>query len=70
LVIHIEKFLEYLKGDWETESGLSYIFKDIGLSLWRPTVFKEEMIQEEWFQELNQELKDDQMRYRYFESIG
>lgn len=70
LVAYVEKFAGYDKDSAESKSGYSYIFKDIGLSLWRPRVFKEEFLQESWFQELKQEIKEDEMKYWYFEAVG
>jgi hypothetical protein len=70
LVKYIERFAEYGRDDWEVKLGHSYVFKGIGLSLWRSRVFRDEVVQEEWFKKLSQEQKDDEMKYRFFESVG
>lgn len=67
LISYIEKFYEYDKNDWEL--GCSYIFKDIDLALWRSSIFKEEYLLESWFQKLGQEEKEQELSYRYFETV-
>ncbi len=48
----------------------TYIFEDIGMSLYRSNVFREDAMTETWFQSLSQEQKDDELKYLYFESVS
>lgn len=47
-----------------------FIFENIGLSLWRSSVFKEESIQETWFKEMNIEDQQEEMKYMYFQTVA
>lgn len=69
LISFIEQFSKYLNTQ-SAQVGSTYIFEDIGLSLYRSNVFKEETMGETWFQKLSQEQKDDEKKYLYFESVS
>ena len=69
LISYIEQFSKYLKTP-SAQLGYMYIFEDIGISLYRSNVFKEETMKDAWFLQMNQEQKDDELRFQYFESIA
>ncbi|MDO3410936.1 ASCH domain-containing protein [Saccharibacillus sp. CPCC 101409] len=58
------------KPEADHEDETQYIFADIGLSLWRPSVFTEETMQEDWFQEMYAENQEQEMRYFYFQTAA
>lgn len=62
--------IEPYKPDMESMSGYCYIFENLGISLWRPVVFDESMLLEQWFQEMPKENKVDEMRHLYFETLA
>lgn len=68
LVNLIDKFAAYDRN--HKELGYTYFFPAIGLSLWRPIIFREEYIQEDWFKELSPENQEDEMRHLYFETVS
>ncbi|WP_347488541.1 hypothetical protein ABDB91_15195 [Desulfoscipio sp. XC116] len=70
LVSYFEKISKYNKDDPDAVLGFMYIFEDIGVSLWRPNVFKEEILHEPWFQQLEQEDKEYELKFQYFESVS
>lgn len=53
-----------------SELGYTYFFPDLGLSLWRPIVLKEENLEEDWFKEMSPENQVDEMRHLYFEAVS
>lgn len=71
LVSFIEKNCDkYNRNDSDSQFGYGYIFENIGLSLWRSNVFKEETMHEEWFQKLGPEEKEEELRFQYFEKVS
>jgi len=65
-----ENYDKYDRNNPESEFGYGYIFENVGLSFWRPNVFKEEDMKEEWFQELGTEQKEDEFKYLFFETAA
>ncbi|MCQ4088398.1 hypothetical protein [Saccharibacillus sp. JS10] len=61
---------EISKYSQDVSDEYQYIFGDIGLNLWRPSVFTEETRQEDWFQEMSQENQELEMRYFYFQTAA
>ncbi len=70
LIEFVLKFGNYDRKNNDSILGYQYIFKDIGLSFWRPNVFKEEYLDEIWFKNYSPELKEDEMKYWYFQSVS
>ncbi|MCM3785014.1 hypothetical protein M3231_18750 [Neobacillus mesonae] len=68
LVLTINEISPY-KPD-EYDMGYSYHFPEIGLVLWRGSVFHEEQIHEAWFQEMPMESQEQELRYLYFETVS
>ncbi len=62
------KFIQSLNrsSQHETDGETQYIFANIGLSLWRPSVFTEETMKEDWFKEMSKENQEQEMRYFFF----
>lgn len=54
----------------DTEGETSYIFAEIGLSLWRPSVCTDETLQEDWFKEMSEENQEQEKRYFYFQTAA
>ncbi|WP_223068211.1 hypothetical protein [Paenibacillus caui] len=50
--------------------GSTYVFPEIGLSLWRSSRTIEEDIHKDWFKELPLDLQEDELKFLYFESVG
>ncbi|MDF2941611.1 MAG: hypothetical protein K0S01_469 [Herbinix sp.] len=69
LVSYVEQFSKYLETP-SAQLGSMYIFEDIGISLYRSIVCKEETMKEPWFLQLSQEQKEDELRFLYFETIA
>lgn len=69
LIAYLEKFVDYLNNK-DSELGFKYIFKDLGISLWRPNVFREKMLNEPWFQNYSEEQKQDELSYQYFQTVA
>lgn len=67
LVKNLNRISKY---DKETDGETQYIFTNIGLSLWRPSVFTEETMGENWFKEMSQENQEQEMRYFYFQAVA
>lgn len=70
LVSYLEDFSNYNKDSMDAQLGYMYIFDDIGLTLWRSNVFKEDILNEAWFHELAQEEKNYLLKQQYFESVS
>ncbi|KGE20788.1 hypothetical protein [Paenibacillus wynnii] len=68
LVTILDKISPYDRND--SELGYSYVFSEIGLSLWRPRNITEEDFEEEWFKEMSLENQEDERKYLFFESLG
>lgn len=68
LAAKIDQISPYDRDDWEL--GYMYIFRELGLSFWRPNIYKEEYEQEAWFQEMAPEIQEDERKYLYFESVS
>jgi len=69
LVSYAQQFSKYLDTP-SAQAGFMYIFEDIGMSLYRSNVFKEETMNEPWFLQMNKEQKEDELRWQYFESVS
>ncbi|MDN4600737.1 hypothetical protein P5G61_05830 [Paenibacillus sp. F6_3S_P_1C] len=67
LVQNLNRISEY---EEETNGETQYIFTNIGLSLWRSSVFTEETMQEDWFKEMCTENQEEEMRYFYFQTVA
>ncbi|MGG1660558.1 hypothetical protein [Brevibacillus sp. NRS-1366] len=68
LVEQIDTISEYDRSKWDL--GFSYSFPKLGLFLWRPTVLKETDLQQEWFQEMDPDIQEDEMRNLYFRTVA
>ncbi|MDP4099143.1 hypothetical protein OIN60_20700 [Paenibacillus sp. P96] len=68
LVALLDKISPYDRS--HSELGYTYAFPELGLTLWRSSIFTEEMRNEEWFKEMSKENQEDEMKYLYFESIA
>ncbi|MCM3472222.1 hypothetical protein [Brevibacillus borstelensis] len=68
LVNHIDRISEYDRN--HRELGYTYFFPELGLSLWRPIIFKEEYMEEDWFKEMSPENQEDEMKHLYFEAVS
>lgn len=64
LISYVEQFSKYLNTP-SAQMGFMYIFEDIGISLYRSNVFKEETMKEPWLLQMNQEQKEDELRFQY-----
>lgn len=62
LIMNLDKVSPYKRNN--------YWFPHLGISFWRPTVFKEEQMQEDWFKEMSPEDQEYEMRYMFFEAIA
>jgi hypothetical protein len=69
LIAYLVMFSDYLNTT-EARLGYSYIFNNLGISLYRSNVFKEETLNESWFKNLTQEEKDEELKFLYFESVS
>lgn len=58
------------KHEKETNGDTQYIYANIGLSLWRSSVFTEETMREDWFKEMCKENQEEEMRYFYFQTVA
>ncbi|MBG9943820.1 hypothetical protein ABE237_06565 [Brevibacillus formosus] len=67
LVEKIDKISKYDRDD--RELGWTYDFPELGLLFWRPNVLTEEDLEKDWFKELDPEIKEDEMRNLFFESV-
>ncbi|UFJ40654.1 hypothetical protein LOK74_22020 [Brevibacillus humidisoli] len=68
LVEMIDRISRYDRTHWEV--GCTYIFPELGLTLWRPSEFKEEDMEAEWFKELRPDIQEDEMRNLYFQTVA
>jgi len=68
LVAKVDEISPYDRDDWEL--GYMYMFPALGLSFWRPNIFKEEFLQEEWFLEMHPDIQEDEKKHLYFESVS
>ncbi|WP_028545254.1 hypothetical protein [Paenibacillus taiwanensis] len=68
LIEKIDSTSKYLR-DCDSATGYSYVFADIGIAFWRPSVFNENDIHEDWFKELLPSIQEDEKKYLYFESV-
>ncbi|MEJ3718407.1 hypothetical protein WGM54_10355 [Paenibacillus polymyxa] len=68
LVKLIDKISPYERN--HPEIGWTYSFPELGLSLWRSRIFNEEDTKEEWFKEMDVEEQEDELRFRYFETVS
>lgn len=53
-----------------TTGGTEYLFTNIGLSLWRSSVFREEFREEDWFKDMCVENQEQELRYSYFQTVA
>jgi hypothetical protein len=67
LVRYISEFDRYDETD--SELGYSYKFPSLGIGLWRPSIFKYEMINDSSFKEMDEEIQRDEIRHLYFDAI-
>lgn len=67
LVQKLDRISKYEKN---TDEDTQYIFANMGLSLWRPSVCTEETMKEEWFKEMSEENQEQEMRYFYFQTVA
>lgn len=52
------------------ELGFTYAFPELGLSLWRSRIFKDEDRNQDWYKEMCPENQEDELRFQYFETVG
>ncbi len=69
LIQYLNKEAEYLN-TCEARNGYGYIYEDLGLSLYRSQVMNEKTMKEQWFLELSQEQKEDELRFLNFEAVA
>lgn len=67
LISRISQEADYAE---DTSGETQYLFIDIGLSLWRASVLKEEDMQENWFKEMDVENQEEEKRYMFFQTIA
>ncbi len=67
LVKYITEYGKYDETDLEL--GYTYRFPSLGISLWRPSIFEYEMINNKDFKDMPKEIQLDQMKYLFFESV-
>jgi hypothetical protein len=70
LITYFNSISKYDSSNPQSKLGYLFVYKDIGLSFSRSSVFKEEYVQEEWFQNMCPENQEDELKYRYFETVG
>lgn len=68
LVQRIDKISHYDRSN--TEMDTCFRFPELGLTLWRPDLFKEENLEEEWFKELQPDIQEDYKKNLYFSSVA
>ncbi|MED1781989.1 hypothetical protein P4V43_09190 [Brevibacillus fortis] len=68
LVERIDKISPYDRNDWEL--GYSYTFHELGLAFWRPYVFRDEDMQQEWFLSHDKEEQESYLRDQYFRTVA
>lgn len=68
LVETIDKISPYDRN--HPDIGWMYTFPKLGLSLWRSRIFNEEDTKEEWFKEMDVEEQEDELRFRFFETVS
>lgn len=66
----IQNLIGISEFEQDTNGETQYIFTNIGLSLWRSSVFTEDMMQEEWFKEMCSENQEEEMRYLFFQTVA
>ncbi len=67
LIKHISEYGKY--DELDPELGYSYCFPSLGLGFWRPSIFDYDMIHDNDFKALPEEIQVDQMKYLYFEAV-
>ncbi|WP_193748020.1 MULTISPECIES: hypothetical protein [Bacillales] len=68
LAEQIDIISPYDRDDWEL--GYMYTFHDLGLAFWRPNVFTDEDMQQEWFLAHDAEEQETYLRDRYFRTVA
>lgn len=68
LVEQIDKISPYDRNDWEV--GYSYTFHELGLAFWRPNVFTDEDMQQEWFKAHDKEEQESYLKDQYFSTVA
>lgn len=68
LAAQIDKISPYDRNDWEL--GYSYTFHELGLAFWRPNVFRDEDMQQEWFLSHDKEAQESYLKAQYFSTVA
>ncbi|WP_289140465.1 hypothetical protein [uncultured Brevibacillus sp.] len=68
LVEKIDIVSSYDRNDWEL--GYSYHFPELGLCFWRPVIFKDSDMEEEWFKAHDKENQESYLRDQYFRTVA
>lgn len=68
LVEKIDIVSPYDRNDWEL--GFSYHFPDLGLCFWRPNIFKDSDMEEEWFKAHDKEEQESYLKDQYFRTVA
>ncbi|MED1782582.1 hypothetical protein P4V43_12240 [Brevibacillus fortis] len=67
LAEQIDKVSPYDRDHWEL--GYMYIYHELGLAFWRPVVFKDEYMQEEWFLAHDKKEQESYLKDQYFSTV-
>lgn len=69
LILYLSKLDDFLNTN-EAKTGYMFIYENLGVSLYRSRVCNKKIIEEQWFIQLSQEEKEDELKYLYFESVA
>lgn len=70
LVKVMDKISPYNRDNEDTKNGFVYEFPQLGLSLWRGGVLREEDLNSDWFKkEFSPENQKEELKYLYFETV-
>jgi hypothetical protein len=68
LVEKIDIVSSYDRNDWEL--GYSYHFPELGLCFWRPNIFKDSDMEEDWFKANDKEGQESYLIDQYFRTVA
>ena len=66
----LEKLDECIVEEPDKDLASEYIFQKLGLTFWRSSAFHPKLLDDPEFMEMSESIREDEMKYWYFESIG
>lgn len=70
IVMELEKLDECIVEEPDKDLATEYVFENLGLTFWRSSAFHPKLLNDPEFMDMSESIKEDEMKYWYFESIG